>query len=54
MIRGYEANKEKFQPIEIQIDNTFYVIPFERFFKRFSDQDLVLTINTKKNIVFGI
>ena len=54
VLKGYEANKEQFGPIKVQIDDTYYMIPFERFFSRYTDNTMVLRINTKDHIVFGI
>ena len=42
VLRGYKANKDKFGPIEIQIDNTVYQVPFERFFTAYTQDTLVL------------
>ena len=55
LIRGYKANKDKFGPISVTLDNVTYSIPFERFFLAFTDDTLMLNINTKESmIVFGM
>ena len=54
VLKGYKDNKEKFGPIKVQIDNTYYLIPFERFFSPYTEDMMVLRINTKDHIVFGI
>ena len=49
VLRGYRENRKKFGPILFQIDNTIYSVPFYRLFNAYTDDTLVLNINTKKN-----
>lgn len=54
VLSGYRANKDKFGPISITIDNVIYQIPFERFFATYTQDSVILKISTKEMIVFGI
>ena len=55
VLKGYKANKDKFGPITVTIDDTQYQIPFERFFMAYTADTLVLNINTKDTmIVLGL
>lgn len=54
IITGYWANKDKFGPISVTIDNVIYQIPFERFFQTQATDKIVLRMYTKEMIVFGI